>query len=277
MEYVEAGGARIPRVGLGTSRLTGHACVGTVETALDLGYRHIDTAQHYGNEAAIGEAMLNADVPREEIFITTKVKRSNLRADDVRQSVEGSLERLGVDAVDLLLIHWPHPRVPTAETLGAMEGLREEGKAIHLGVSNFTAAHLDDAIEGTAAPIVTDQVHCNVYAAQAALHEACVDHDVALTAYSPLAKGRVVDDDVLQEIGAAHEKTAAQVALRWLLQRENVVVIPRSADPEHLHANLEVFDFELTRTELDRITDLSGGWRATLRNSMPALVRSFPF
>lgn len=277
MHHVEVGGASIPRVGLGTSRLTGQACVGTVETALDLGYRHVDTAQHYDNEAAIGEALRNTDVPREDVFLTTKVWRSNLRADDLRASVEASLDRLGVEAVDLLLVHWPHPRVPIEETLGTMEHLREEGKAVHLGVSNFTASQLEEAIDVADAPIVADQIHYNVYADQADVHEVCVGRDVALTAYSPLAKGRVVDDEVLREIGQSHDVTAAQVALRWLLQQENVVVIPRSANPDHLRANLEVFEFELTSREMARIHELSGGWRATLSNLVPSVVRSVPF
>jgi len=276
MEYVEAGGARIPKLGLGTWQNTGPTCTETVRTALELGYRHVDTAQVYDNEAAVGEGIAAADVDREDLFLTTKVWRSNLRHEDVIDSVEESLDKLGVDYVDLLLIHWPHPRVPIAETLGAMAQLRERGLVEHLGVSNFTRSQLAEARDAVDAPIVADQVLYHPYKDQSALHEYCVDEGVALTAYSPLARGRVLDDRTLAEIGDQHSKSAPQVALRWLVQQEAVVAIPKTTSREHLQDNLAVFDFELSDDEMARIDALDGDIGTRVRNRLPGLMRRLP-
>lgn len=202
--------------------------------------------------------------------------RSTLRRDDVRPAVEASLDRLDVDYVDLLLIHWPHPRVPVRETLDAMETLREEGLVRHLGVSNFTRSQLAAAIEVTDAPIVTDQVLYHPFVDQGDLRSFCADADVALTAYSPLARGAVVEDDTLERIGERHGRTAAQVALRWLVRQPGVVAIPRSSSRDHLAENLAVFDFDLTDDEGRRIDELRGGFGLRLRNALPSLMRSFP-
>lgn len=276
MEYVEAGGARIPKLGLGTWQNTGPTCTETVRTALELGYRHVDTAQVYDNEAAVGEGIAAADVAREDIFLTTKVWRSNLRHEAVIDSVEESLDKLGVDYVDLLLIHWPHPRVPVAETLGAMAQLRERGLVEHLGVSNFTRSQLAEARDAVAAPIVADQVLYHPYKDQSPLREYCADAGVALTAYSPLARGRVLDDPTLAEIGERYDKSAPQVALRWLVQQDGVVAIPKSTSREHLDANLAVFDFELRDDEMARIDGLTGGIGTRVRNRLPGLMRRLP-
>jgi diketogulonate reductase-like aldo/keto reductase len=276
MHHVEADGASIPALGVGTFRLQGERCRRAVETALELGYRHVDTAEYYDNERAVGQALAGADVDREDVFLTTKVWRSNLRADDVRAAAEASLDRLGVDSVDLLLIHWPHPRVPVEETLGAMERLREEGFVRHLGVSNFTRAQLQEAMTVADVPVVADQVLYHPYKRQDDLLEYCSDHDVALTAYSPLARGAVLGDKTLTTIADRYEKTAPQVALRWLVQQERVVAIPRSSSRAHLAANLDVFDFELTDEEMQRIGGLSGGLRTRIGNALPSLMRSLP-
>jgi diketogulonate reductase-like aldo/keto reductase len=195
----------------------------------------------------------------------------------VRSSVEGSLEALGVDAVDLLLIHWPHPRVPVAETLDAMAALREEGVVEHLGVSNFTRAQLVEARDAVQPPIVTDQVLYHPYKDQSNLHEYCVEEGVALTAYSPLARGDVLDDPILSEIGRNYDKSAPQVALRWLVQQAGVVAIPKTTSRDHLADNLAIFDFELTDEEMDRIDALAGGIRRRLANRLPGLMRRSPF
>jgi len=276
MEYVEAGGATIPKLGLGTWQNTGPTCTETVRTALDLGYRHVDTAQAYDNEREVGKGIAQSDVDREDIFLTTKLWRSNLRRGDVRSSVEESLEKLGVDAVDLLLIHWPHPRVPVAETLDAMAALREEGLVEHLGVSNFTRAQLADAREAVEAPIVADQVLYHPYKDQSGLREYCREEGMALTAYSPLARGDVLDDPVLSEIGASYDRSAPQVALRWLVQQAGVVAIPKTTSRDHLAANLAVFDFELTDEEMARVDTLTGSIRRRLANRSPGLMRRFP-
>jgi diketogulonate reductase-like aldo/keto reductase len=276
MEYVEAGGASIPALGLGTWQNTGDTCTESVRTALEMGYRHVDTAQVYDNERAVGEGLAAADVDREEVFLTTKVWRSNLARRDVLESVRESVEKLGVEAVDLLLIHWPHPRVAIEETLGAMEQLRDEGLVAHLGVSNFTRSQLAEARRVAEAPIVADQVQYHPYVDQSELHDYCVREGVALTAYSPLARGDVLDDEALRAIGDRYDKSAAQVALRYLVQQENVVAIPKATGREHLRENLAVFDFELTDEELARVRTLDGGITTRLRNLAPAVFRRFP-
>jgi len=276
MEYVEAGEARIPKLGLGTWQNTGPQCAETVETALEEGYRHVDTAQMYDNERQVGNGIANADVDREAVFLTTKVWRSNLRAAEVRESVHESTELLGVEYVDLLLIHWPHPRIPVEETLGAMAELRDEGLVEHLGVSNFTRAQLQDARAAVDAPIVADQVLYHPYKDQSELQSYCAREGVALTAYSPLARGEVLSDDLLAEIGAKYDKSAAQVALRWLVQQEGVVAIPKTTSRAHLVDNLAVFDFELTDAEMARIHAHSGDFRTRLKNRLPGLMRRLP-
>lgn len=276
MLQVTAGGAEIPALGFGTFQLSGEECRTSVETALEAGYRHIDTAEYYDNERDVGEALERADVDRESVFLTTKVWRSNLEYDDAIAAAGGSLERLGVEYVDLLLVHWPHPRISTAETLAAMDDLRERGLTRHVGVSNFTRPQLSEAESLADSPIVTDQVLYHPYKDQTALHDYCVESDIALTAYSPLARGAVLDDPVLAEIGGKYDKSPAQVNLRWLVQQESVVAIPRSSSPAHIEANADIFDFELTASEIDRIDGLSGSLSIRLRNKLPALMRSFP-
>jgi diketogulonate reductase-like aldo/keto reductase len=276
MNHVAVGGASIPALGLGTFQMDDQECRNAVRTALELGYRHVDTAEYYENEAAVGDAIAASSVDRDDVFVTTKVWRSNLRADDVRRAARASLDRLGFDYVDLLLIHWPHPRVPVEETLGAMADLRADGLVRHIGVSNFTRSQLADACDAVDVPIVADQVEYHPYKDQRDLHRFCVDADVALTAYSPLARGDVLDDETLARIGADYDKTAPQVALRWLLQHEQVLAIPKARSRAHLEANLDVFDFELSSAEMERIHGLTGSLGRRLRNRLPDLVRSFP-
>jgi 2,5-diketo-D-gluconate reductase B len=274
--YVEVGDAMIPNLGLGTWQNTGESCTRAVETALEVGYRHIDTAQVYGNEEQVGEGIARADVPREDIFLTTKVWRSNLGYDDVLESTRESLNKLGVDYVDLLLIHWPHPRVSVSETLEAMATLQDDGLVSHIGVSNFTASQLQNAIDVAESPVIADQVLYNPLKDQSAVRNVCLDHDIALTAYSPLARGGVLDDDVLEEIADAHGKSAAQVSLRWLLQQENVVAIPKATSRDHIEANFEVFDFSLADEEMQRIHDRKPGLKQRLLNRLPGLMRRNP-
>jgi diketogulonate reductase-like aldo/keto reductase len=276
MEYVEAGGAQIPKLGLGTWQNTGPACTETVRTALDLGFRHVDTAQAYDNERQVGEGIAAAEVDREEVFLTTKVWRSNLHRQDVLDSVRASLEKLDTDYVDLLLIHWPHPRVSVAETLRAMAELQEMGLVEHLGVSNFTQSQLRKARRVADNPIITDQVLYHPSKDQSDLREYCLHQGMALTAYSPLARGEVLADEVLERIGARYDKHPAQVALRWLVQQEGVVAIPKSTSREHLAQNLAIFDFSLTDDEMARISALEGDLGTRLRNRLPSLMRRLP-
>ena len=257
MEYAEIQGEKVPVIGFGTYKLKGNSCKKSVVDALNIGYRHIDTAQIYGNEEEVGKAIQEADVEREEIFLTTKVWKTNLGQDDVLSSVDRSLNKLKADYVDLLLIHWPVEDVPLEETLEAMDGLRSSGKVRNLGVSNFDVGLLEEAQELSKYPIFTDQVKYNPFEPQKQLTRYCSKNDVLLTAYTPLAKGRVARDRTLQEIGEKHGKTAAQVALRWLIQQDKVIAIPKAAGGDHRSENFDVFDFELSKDEMEEIFDLS--------------------
>ena len=256
MEYATARGVDVPKLGFGTARMTGEKCREAVENALDLGYRHLDTAQMYDNEDAVGDAIAASDVDRSDVFLTTKLNRGNLAHEDALRSFEASLDRLGTDYVDLLLIHAPSDSVPVAETIGAMNDLQEEGTVEHVGVSNFSVEQLREAMEASEKPILTNQVKYHPYHSQDDLLEVCVEEDVLLTAYSPLAKGKVADDETLAEIGDRYGKTPGQVALRWLVQQENVVTIPKAGGRDHQRENLDVFDFELTDEEMERIFEL---------------------
>jgi diketogulonate reductase-like aldo/keto reductase len=253
MEYVSVQDVEIPALGLGTWRMGGPTCRRAVATALDLGYRHIDTAQAYGNERQVGAAIAGSDVAREELFLTTKLGSSNRDHDSVLASTRESLRKLETDYVDLLLIHQPNTRTDLAETIGAMDELVAEGLVNHIGVSNFGVSRLHAAREHANAPILTDQVQYHPFWDQTALLDYCQIHDIMLTAYSPLAHGGAVDDDLLGDIGARYEKTPAQVALRWLVQQDNVSTVPKSTSPDHLEANMQVFDFELTEEEMRAI------------------------
>jgi 2,5-diketo-D-gluconate reductase B len=252
-------GTQIPKLGFGTWQITGDACVEAVRDALELGYRHIDTARAYGNEAQVGEGIARSSVERGHIFLTTKVWYSDLHAADVRASAEGSLRDLGTDYVDLLLIHWPSREVPLAETLGAMTELQEEGKASHLGVANFPPRLVREALD--LAPIICDQVEYHPYLGQPELLALARERDLMITAYSPLARGKVLQDPVLREIGAAHGTSPGQVVLRWLLDQPHVAAIPKASSHEHRAANLDVFAFELTDEDRGRIAGLERGLR----------------
>ncbi len=253
MEYVTVQGVEVPKLGLGTWRLTGDDCRSAVETALELGYRHVDTAQAYGNERQVGAAIASSDVDREDVFLTSKLKGGNRDYDGVLRSTDESLAKLRTDHLDLLLIHWPNRRVPTRETLDAMAELVENGSVKHVGVSNFKREALAEARDYADVPIFTDQVQFHPYWDQTDLLDYCDIHDVLLTAYSPLGHGGVLRDPVLAEVGEEYDKSPAQVALRWVTQHEPVATIPKATSREHLEANLEVFDFELTDEEMERI------------------------
>ncbi|MFP8891075.1 aldo/keto reductase [Natrialbaceae archaeon A-CW2] len=268
MEYASVRGEAVPAIGLGTYRLRGSECRETVQTALEVGYRHIDTAEFYENQAEIGTAIDTATVPREDLFVTTKVWKTNLEAESVRRSTTNSLEALDLEYVDLLLIHWPNSDVPVEETLGAMNRLQEEGRIRHVGVSNFSVAQLEAAIAASRTPILTNQVEYNPYVDQDDLLEYCRDQNVLLTAYSPLAKGDVLEDETLVEIGDRYGKSPAQVALRWLVQQEGVVAIPKASSREHLEANLDVFDFKLSREEMAQVGSLRRGFITRARDTL---------
>jgi 2,5-diketo-D-gluconate reductase B len=262
---LNAHGAEMPTIGLGTSGLGD--CSEIVATALALGYRHIDTAWKYGSERGVGEGIRASRLPREEIFLTTKVSHEYLRADDFARSVDESLEALRVDFVDLLLVHWPNPEIPLAETIPALAKAKRQGLTRHIGVANFNIALLDEAIRLSPEPLVTLQGECHPYLDQRKLLEACRRRGLLFTAYCPLGRGRLLHDPMLADIAARKGKSVAQIALRWLLQQGNIIPIPRSSNSERLAENLDVFDFALTPNEVCRIDALK---RAGGRIANPA-------
>ena len=263
MLMIEANGARIPALGLGTWELRGRTCARIVEQALTLGYRHIDTAQVYENEQEVGEGLRASRVRRSELFLTTKVWTTHFAPNDLERSTKESLVRLRVSDVDLLLLHWPNSHVPLAETLGALAHAKTLGLTRHIGVSNFTVALLDEAVALSPEPLVCNQVEYHPYLEQTKIREACARHGIAMVAYSPIAKGKIRNDPTLTRIGHAHGKSPAQICLRWLVQ-QNVVAIPRTSKIERLSENLDVFDFELSEQDMTDIFAMgSAGGRMT--------------
>ncbi|MFB6155520.1 MAG: aldo/keto reductase [Haloferacaceae archaeon] len=257
MEYVTRSGDDVPVVGLGTWQMDADTAYESVSTALELGYRHVDTAQLYENEDGVGRAIEDADVDREEVFLTTKVDPSNRSVADVVASVEASLDRLRTDRVDLLLIHWPHPLADLEAVMDGLNRARERGLTRHVGVSNFGKGRLDRARRLSDAPIFTDQVLFHPWWPQRDLLHYCQTEGVLLTGYSPLANGGLVGNPELEAIGRRYGKSSAQVAIRWATQHTNVMSIPMSTSRRHLEENLDVFDFRLTRDEHDRVTSPS--------------------
>ena len=249
-----AHGAAIPAIGFGTSGLGAQAAA-AVAHALRAGYRHLDAARKYGTEEGVGEGIRSAKVPREELFITTKVSHENLRAADFARSVERSLKALGVDYVDLLLVHWPEKNTPLAETMAALAGAKRDGRARHVGVANFNIALLDEAIRLCPEPLVTLQAEFHPYLDQSTLLDACRRRGMVLTGYCPLGRGRLIDDPTVGEIARARSRSVAQIALRWAVQR-GVAPIPRSSNPRRIAENCAVFDFTLSEEEMDRIAAL---------------------
>lgn len=257
MHTVNVNGATIPALGFGTHELRGSTAAEMVETALAVGYRHIDTAQAYGNEEAVGAGIAASGLPREELFLTTKVWPDRFRASDLQRSVDESLARLNSPYVDLLLLHWPNPEVPLEETIGALNDMRRIGRARHIGISNFTSDQVQQAVGLSDEPLVVNQVEYHPFLAQDEVLDTLRRNGLGLVAYSPLAQGLVFGNDSLAEIAERHGKSAGQVALRWLVQQDGVCAIPRTANADHARANFEVFDFELTGDEMEGISRLS--------------------
>ncbi len=256
MPSIEAHGARIPLIGLGTWDLRGKSCARMVEEAIGLGYRHIDTAAMYRNEAEVGEGLRASGIGRDEVFITTKVWSSNLHARDFERSARDSLANLKLPYVDLLLIHWPNSSVPLKETVGALCKMKRDGVARHVGVSNFTPQLIEEAVRLSTEPLVNNQIECHPYFDQTKTIAASHKHGLSVTAYSPIARGRVTGDAVLARVGNQHGKTAAQVCLRYLVQQD-IVVIPKTSQPARLKENFAIFDFKLAPGEMKQIAQLA--------------------
>jgi 2,5-diketo-D-gluconate reductase B len=257
MHSIHAGGVDIPALGFGTWNVTGPDAARMVEAALKLGYRHIDTARIYGNETEVGEGLRHSGVARGDYFLTTKIWTDAFRDGDLQRAAEASLKRLGVDHLDLLLLHWPNPRVPLAETLKALNAVKAAGLTRAIGVSNFTTGLIEEAVALSDAPLATNQVEYHPYLSQTAVKGALARHRLALTAYSPLAHGLILGDKTLKAIAAVHGRTVSQVALRWLVQQPGVVAIPKTLDEGRAAQNLEIFDFALSDQEMGLITALA--------------------
>jgi len=259
MNFVEANGAKIPAIGLGTMTLMDAVCVDAVETALCVGYRHIDTAERYRNESEVGEGLRRglraAGIARDDVFVTTKVWQDQLAAADFERSLDQSLKKLKLAWIDLLLIHWPSPNVPLKETLGLLCKAKRDGRAKHIGVANFTIPLLQEAVKLASEPLVTNQIEVHPFIDQDKVIAVCRGYGLAVTAYCPLARGKVPGNEVLARIGKTRGKSAAQVALRFLVQ-QGIIAIPRTPNPDHLAANLAVFDFKLSDVEMAEIDKL---------------------
>jgi len=261
MQTIALNGTKVPALGLGTYPLTGTAGQRAIATALAIGYRHIDTAQMYGNEADVGAAIRASGVPREQIFVTTKIDNGNHGAAEVRRSTEESLKKLGSDYVDLLLIHWPVRQVPLAETLEAMAALKAAGKVRLIGVSNFTTRLMAEAVAVLGAEIVCNQVEYHLFLSQRPVLKAVRQYDMMLTAYCPVAHGDVAKDPAVIAIAKRHKRTPTQVALRWLVEQDRVAAIPKASSRVHLEENFAIFDFALSAADtatLDRLGSPKG-------------------
>ena len=255
----EIQGVRVPALGFGTYRLTGEACVSSVADALAIGYRHVDTAQSYDNEAEVGRGLAASGVPRDEVFLVSKVRPRNYARGRAAASVRESLAKLGTDYVDLMLLHWPAEDGPVSEALEELARLQTEGLVRHVGVSNFPSALVERAARVTR--LFCNQVEYHPFLAQTRLLAQAAELDLLLTAYRPLAKGLLGEEPLLRALGEKYGKSPEQVALRWLVQQPRVATVPKSADPARRAANLDVFDFELTADEMAAVHGLARGQR----------------
>jgi 2,5-diketo-D-gluconate reductase A len=254
-------GTTIPQLGLGVYQVPPNQTEKVVRTALEVGYRHIDTAQMYGNEEGVGAALHSSGLPRDEVYVTSKLNNDNHRPDDVRRSFDESLKRLGLDRLDLFLIHWPLPTRYDGDfvsTWRAMVQLLEDGRVTSVGVSNFEPDHLDRLVEETGVAPVVNQIEVHPFFTNDAARAASQRHGIKVEGWAPIARGQVSDDPVIREIADAHGKTPAQVALRWHVERGDIV-FPKSVRRERMEENFAIFDFSLSADEVDRITALDRG------------------
>lgn len=252
--------ATFPALGLGTWALKDEACAAAVAHALAVGYRHVDTAAMYDNEAAVGEGLRTSGVPRKDIWITTKVWWDQIGAGDLQRSAEASLKRLGLDHVDLLLIHWPNPAIPLRQSLDALADAKRRGLARNVGVSNFPVALIEEAVELSPEPIVANQCEYHPHLDQSKVLAACRRHGIALVSYCPIGRGDVggvLSEPVVTELAEAKGKTPAQIVLRWQVQQRGVAAVPKSGNPARIAENIGIFDFSLSEPEMARISALA--------------------
>ena len=256
MQFKNIQGIDVPEIGLGTYKLIGKAGEQIIKMALSMGYRHLDTAQDYKNETEVGNAIKQSHVKRDELFVTTKVDRNNLEPEKLLKKSEQSLLDLDLEYVDLLLIHWPNDEVDIEQTMEAMLSFRDQGKALNIGVSNFPMKLLKEVNEEFAAPIFCNQVEYHPLLGQFDLLDYASENDLMVTAYSPLGQGSIVDNPLLMNLGEKYGKTSAQIALRWLVEQEQVVTIPKASSKEHLEQNIDIYDFSLDDEDFYAIDDL---------------------
>lgn len=258
MKFLEAHGANIPALGLGTWQMRGDQCAEIVSKAIEVGYRHIDTAVMYENEKSVGEGLKASSIAREDVFVTTKVWPTDVTQDSFIKTVAGSLERLEMDYVDLLLIHWPPKLDSVADWAQLLNEAAERGWARNIGVANFTVPLLNEMVAVSERPIACNQVENHPYLDQSKVRAACDEHGVALIGYCPLYQGRpLMNDPVLVQASKECGKTPAQVVLRWHVQHDGSGAIPKTATPERLAENLDIFDFELSDIQMAAITQLT--------------------
>jgi 2,5-diketo-D-gluconate reductase B len=256
MENLQTQGISLPRLGLGTFRMQGDACRAAVESALGLGYRHIDTAEMYANEEAIGAALASAKVARKDLHITTKVWNENLAPDAMRKAFDSSLKKLRLDHIDLYLVHWPAPRMNLPKMFETLLKLKQEGRTRAIGVANFNIALLKTVVEEIKAPIACNQVEYHVMLDQTPLRKYLKSKSIPLVAYCPLAQGRAASDETLMAIGRKHGASAAQVALKWLLDQDGVAAIPKASRAESQKANLDALNVGLDDEDRQAIASL---------------------
>lgn len=267
---IETGGIKLPRLGLGTYRMTGDACRAAVESALGLGYRHIDTAEMYGNEEAVGDAIRSSGVARGDIHVTTKVWNENLAPDAIRRSFDASLAKLKLDHVDLYLVHWPKSGMKLPAMFETLVKLKDEGRTRAIGVANFNIALLKTVVEEIGAPIACDQVEYHVLLDQTPLRRYLASKSIPLVAYCPLAQGKVADDATLAAVGRKYDASAAQVALKWLLDQDGVAAIPKASRPQSQQANLDALKITLDDDDRQKIAGLPKNKRLVSPGFAPA-------
>ncbi len=256
MLYVTSRSIEVPALGFGTYQLKGAIAREMVRAALDIGFRHIDTAQLYDNEKDVGLALRASGIERHELFLTTKVWSDRFAWGDLQRSVEESLDRLGLESIDLLLLHWPNPHIPLEETLRALAEVQENGWARQIGVSNFNTALLEQVESLIPERIISNQVEYHPLLKQRSVLDWVQEHQIMMTAYSPLAQGKIIHHPVIKQIAARHGKNPGQIALRWLLQQAQVTAIPRSSSIEHARDNFNIFDFQIDADEMEKISSL---------------------
>ena len=254
---VEANGAAVPVLGLGTWKLRGEECARMVAESIALGYRHIDSAQGYDNEEAVGAGLRNSGLQREEVFVTTKIGRESLGPDTMCRAAEASLGRLGLDRLDLILIHWPNAEMSAAEMMDGLGAVAREGFTRHVGVSNFPPGLLERSIAASDVPLAANQCEYHPRLDQSKLIELCRRHGIAFVSYSPLGQGDVVSDPLIKEIAEAKGRTPGQIVLRWHVQQDGVAAIPKTASIDRARENLDIFDFSLSDDEMARISGMA--------------------